>query len=100
MDAKWNLLEGSFQMAVLGQWVVAAASTMIVCCALGLWSFAVGMFTKSVPATIVSAILFFLLRQIVFASTDIYYDTPMEIVLVLFITAGLLLYIFQRKIQE
>ena len=100
MDAKWDLLEGSFEIAVLGQWVTTAASTMVVCCALGLWSFAVGMFTKSVPATIVSAILFFLLRQIVFASTDIYYDTPMEIVLVLLITAGLLIYVFQRKIQE
>lgn len=100
MDARWDLLEGSFEIAVLRQWAAMAATTMIVCCALGTWSFAVGMFTKSVPATIVSAILFFLLRQMIFASTDIYYDTPAEIAIVLLITAGLLLYVFQRKIQE
>lgn len=100
MDYCFDWIEGEFQLSILRNWICRAISTTIVFCNLGLWTFAVGMWKKSVPMTIVSSMPFIFIRQIVVASTEGYQENIWFILLTLVITLLTLWYTFEKKVEE
>lgn len=56
-DKSFNMLEGTFQPSMLRTWIPMAITTVIICMVLSLWSFIIGMIRKSVPATIVTSLI-------------------------------------------
>jgi len=96
MDHFFNWIQGDFQLSVLGGWICRAVFTAIVFCNLGLWTFAVGMWKKSVPMTIVSSVVFIFLRQIVIASSENQQDSIGFLCAVTAVSALALWYTFAK----
>lgn len=100
IDRAFDLLADAFSGAVLCYFVVRAATTIVVYCCLGLWTFAAGMHRKSVTVTIVSSLLFIFLRQVVVASGKEPRESLGVMLVLITITALALWYTFRRKITE
>ena len=93
-----GLFAGPFTPEVItGQLSAALMSTVVFCC-LGLLTFAVGMIKKSVSATIVSAMFFIFLRQLVIASMPEPKENLMIVLAAVCITAAALLRTFARNV--
>lgn len=99
-DSWFDLLAGEVTVAVLTEWAVRAAVTVIVFICLGLWTFAVGMMRKSVAATIVSSLAFIFLRQIVITADAGQKENVWVVLATVGITAAAVRYIFSKKIME
>lgn len=69
-DKYFDLIIGDFKISVLFYWILTAVKTMITFCALGIGTFVVGMMKKSVPMTIISAIILCCIRQFFLAGTN------------------------------
>ena len=100
MDYRFDWIEGDFGLPVLRHWINRALSTTFVFCNLGLWTFAAGMWKKSVPMTIVSSVLFIYLRQIVVASTENYQESIGFLIAVALITSLTMWYTFVKKVAQ
>lgn len=70
VDRYLELIRGEFEILVLTSWVPTALKAIITFCAFGLGTFVVGMIKKSVPMTIISAIIFVYVRQFFLAGTN------------------------------
>ena len=100
IDRKFDLLADTFSGAILRYFIVRSVTTIVVFCCLGLWTFAAGMLRKSVTVTIVSSMLFILLRQLVIASGREPRESPGVVLVAAMITAVSLWVTFRRKITE
>lgn len=100
VDRRFDLLAGEFEVSMLYEWIGLALLTVIVFNALGLWTFAVGMWKKSVPMTIVSSIVFIFLRQIVIAATDNNRESPMIVLGIVAVTLIAMWYTFRYRISQ
>lgn len=100
IDRRFDLLEGEFTAAVLGDWIIQAAVTLIVFVCLGLWTFAAGMVKKSVAVTIVSSLVFIFLRQIVITASEDQRESIWVVLATVGITAAVMWYTFSKKITE
>ncbi|MCM1182262.1 MAG: ABC transporter permease [Roseburia sp.] len=100
VDRRLDLIAGEFSAAVLRSWVSAAFFSVIVFCCLGIWSFAAGMIGKSVSVTIVSAMIFIFLRQVVVASGENYQEGIGVVLAAIAISALVLWYTFRYKIMQ
>ena len=100
IDGRFDLLEGEFTAAVLGDWIIQAAVTLIMFVCLGLWTFAAGMVKKSVAVTIVSSLVFIFLRQIVITASEDQRESIWVVLAAVGITAAAMWYTFSKKITE
>lgn len=70
-DRYLGLIRGEFELSILAYWIPTALKAVITFCALGVGTFVAGMMKKSVPMTIVSAIILCYIRQFYLAGTDV-----------------------------
>lgn len=71
VDRYLNLLTGEFEISVLSHWIPAAVKAILTFCIFGIGTFVSGMIKKSIPMTIVSAIIFCYIRQFFLAGMDV-----------------------------
>lgn len=67
IDKYFDLVTGEFHIAILSKWIPSAIKTSLMFCSLGVWTFIVGMFKKSVPMTFLSAIISLLYQAVYFS---------------------------------
>ena len=100
VDRFFDMLEGTFQISMLQTWIPMAITTVVVCTVLSLWPFIIGMIRKSVPATIVTSLIVIVFRQLIISKNITYQESLLQILLVAFITFGLALFAFKKKVPE
>lgn len=101
MDAVFDLLEGSFQMAYLSEWIPMAAVSILVCSILAWWPFVIGMVKKSVPAAIITSLIVLALRQVVITKNGVYQqENLLQIVLVLVLTLVAVGIVFYKEVTK
>ena len=98
-DKCWELIEGEFRISVLSYWIPTALKAIITFCTLGIGTFVIGMIKKSVPMTIISAIVFFYIRQFYIAGMDLYEENWLFVIGVVIITIIGVCYILTHKIN-
>lgn len=99
LDASYDVIAGEFGLTVLQSWILMAVSTIYVFCSLGIWTFIVGMWKKSVPMTIISSMLFIFLRQLVISGAADYRESPLVLMLVFLLTVIGVVYTLRRNIE-
>ncbi|MCI8928958.1 MAG: ABC transporter permease subunit [Lachnospiraceae bacterium] len=88
-DQYFGIIKGEFEISVLFYWIPTALKAIITFCALGVGTFVAGMIKKSVPMTIVSAMLFCYIRQFYIAGRNLHgEDWPFVIGVVAVTMAG------------
>lgn len=100
MDFAFDMLEGSFQMNYLAEWIPMAIIGIIVCSILSWWPFVVGMIKKSIPATIVTSLIAVFLRQVIIAKNPTAQENVLQIVLVVIITLAAVMFVFSKKVTK
>lgn len=100
IDRYSNLVVGEFSPSVFKNWVTAGASTIIVFCCLGLWTFVAGMLKKSATVTIVSSIIFIFFRQMVITASENNQENIWFVLFVIAVTIVALWYTFTKKITQ
>ena len=100
VDRFFVMLEGTFQISMLQTWIPMAITTVVVCTVLSLWPFIIGMIRKSVPATIVTSLVVIVFRQLIISKNITYQESLLQILLVAFITFGVALFAFKKKVPE
>lgn len=100
VDRFFDMLEGTFQISMLQTWIPMAITTVVVCTVLSLWPFIIGMIRKSVPATIVTSLVVIVFRQLIISKNITYQESLLQILLVSFITFGVALFAFKKKVPE
>lgn len=71
-DNFWGLIAGEFHCSLFSHWILTALKAIITFCTFGIGTFIIGMLKKSVPMTIISAIIFCYIRQFYVAGMDLY----------------------------
>lgn len=99
-DKIFDMLEGTFQIALLQTWIPTAIGSIVVCMILALWPFIIGMLRKSVPATIITSVIVIVLRQVVIAKNSTNQETTLQILLLAMITFAFCLLVFQKKVPQ
>ncbi|RGH40394.1 lantibiotic ABC transporter permease [Firmicutes bacterium AM41-5BH] len=99
-DKCWELIEGEFRISVLSYWIPTALKAIITFCTLGIGTFVIGMIKKSVPMTIISAIVFFYIRQFYIAGMDLYEENWLFVIGVVVITIIGVWYVLTYKINQ
>ena len=99
VDRYLHLVTGEFELSVLHRWIPAACKAMLTFCGLGTWSFVVGMLKKSVPMTIISAILFGYLRQFFLAGTNSTEESWSFVLAVVFTAVFGVYFVLARKVR-
>lgn len=97
-DAAFDMLEDSFQPALLPRFASAAGSSILACVILSLWSFIAGMSKKSVPATIISVLVVFFLRQVMLSKDSLIQESIGQIAVAALITAIAMYVVFRKKV--
>ena len=100
VDRFFDMLEGTFQISMLQTWIPMSITTVVVCTVLSLWPFIIGMIRKSVPATIVTSLVVIVFRQLIISKNITYQESLLQILLVAFITFGVALFAFKKKVPE
>ncbi len=100
MDATFDMLEGSFQMEYLSEWIPMIIVSTIVCSILFWWPFVIGMIKKSIPATIVTSLVVMIIRQIIITKNPTNQENIWQIGLTLGLTAVAVFIIFQKKVSD
>lgn len=101
MDAAFDMLEGSFQMTYLSEWIPAAVISIVVCSILFWWPFVIGMIKKSVPATIITSLIALLLRQLIITNNGAYHSESFSDILIIFVlTLAAVGIVFRKKVAE
>lgn len=99
-DKCWDLIAGEFEISVLFYWIPTALKAIITFCALGIGTFVIGMIKKSVPMTIISAIVFCYIRQFYIAGMDLYEENWLFVIGVVVITMIGVCYTLTCKIGQ
>jgi ABC-type transport system involved in multi-copper enzyme maturation permease subunit len=100
MDTAFDMLEGSFQMAYLSEWIPMIIVSTIVCSILSWWPFVIGMIKKSIPATIVTSLVVMIIRQVIITKNPTNQENIWQIGLTLGLTAVAVFIIFQKKVSD
>lgn len=100
IDRFFNMLEGTFQISMLQTWIPMAITTVVVCTALSLWPFIIGMIRKSVPTTIVTSLIVIVFRQIIITKNANNQESILQILLVAIVTLVAILFAFKKKVPE
>lgn len=99
-DRCWGLIEGEFKISVLFCWIPTALKAIITFCTLGIGTFVIGMIKKSVPMTIISAMVFCYIRQFYIAGMDLYEENWPFVIGVVVITSIGVCYALTYKIGQ
>ena len=83
----------------MSYWIPTALKAIITFCTLGIGTFVIGMIKKSVPMTIISAIVFFYIRQFYIAGMDLYEENWLFVIGVVIITIIGVCYVLTHKIN-
>lgn len=83
-----QLIEGTFTTAVLASWAASALKATLLFCALGMCTFALALWRKSMILTLISSILLCYLRQFILAGTDAKSDSLLTVLLAI-VLAGI-----------
>lgn len=100
VDKYLNLVAGGFQLSLLSRWIPTAVKAMIMFGCFGMWTFIVGMIKKSVPMTIVSAIIFCYIRQFILAGTNTREENWFLVIGVAAVTAAGVYYTLNHKVKQ
>ena len=99
-DRCWGLIEGEFKISFLFCWIPTALKAIITFCTLGIGTFVIGMIKKSVPMTIISAMVFCYIRQFYIAGMDLYEENWPFVIGVAVITSIGVCYALTYKIGQ
>ena len=99
-DKAFDMLDGTFQPSFLQTWIPSAIISIIVCTALSLWPFIIGMIRKSVPAAIVTSLLTIFLRQLMISKNSTYQESLIQVCLVIVITAVFTFLTFKKNVPQ
>ncbi len=99
-DRCCELIEGEFKISVLFHWIPTALKAIITFCTFGIGTFVIGMIKKSVPMTIISAMVFCYLRQFYIAGMDLYEENWLFVIGVVVITMIGVCYTLAYKIGQ
>lgn len=94
------MLEGSFQMSYLAEWIPMAVTCIIVCSILTWWPLVIGLILKSVPATIVSSIVAVFLRQVIITKNPTNQENILQIIIIFICTLAAVMIVFQKKVTK
>lgn len=100
MDSVFDMLEGSFQVGYLAEWIPMAMIGIIVCSILSWWPFVVGMIKKSIPVTIVTSLIAVFLRQVIITKNPTAQENVLQMVLALIITLAAVIITFKKKVTK
>ena len=100
MDYAFDMLEGSFQISYLSEWVPMAVTGTIICSVLSWWPFVIGMIKKSVPATIVTSLIVLFVRQLIITKNPTNQENLFQVVLVLIVTLVAVMIVFREKVTK
>ena len=100
MDYAFDMLEGSFQISYLSEWVPMAVTSTIICSVLSWWPFVIGMIKKSVPATIVTSLIVLFVRQLIITKNPTNQENLFQVVLVLIVTLVAVMIVFRGKVTK
>ena len=100
MDYAFDMLEGSFQISYLSEWVPMAVTSTIICSVLSWWPFVIGMIKKSVPATIVTSLIVLFVRQLIITKNPTNQENLFQAVLVLIVTLVAVMIVFREKVTK
>lgn len=99
-DQWWGLIAGEFTFSVLSCWIPTAPKAILTFCSLGVGTFVIGMIKKSVPMTIISAIVFCYIRQFYIAGMDLYEENWLFVTGVVILTVIGVCYTLTCKISQ
>lgn len=100
MDSAFDMLEGSFQVSYLAEWIPMAITSIIVCSILTWWPLVIGLIRKSVSATIVSSIVAVFLRQVIITKNPTNQENILQIIVVFICTLVAVMIAFQKKVTK
>ncbi len=100
MDYAFDILEGSFQIAYLTEWMPMTVTSIIICGILSWWPFVIGMIRKSVPATIVTSLIVLFARQLVITKSPANQENLFQAALVLVVTLAAVMIVFREKVTK
>lgn len=100
LDKNFGIIQGEFNISILYSWIATAIKAIITFCSLGMCTFIVGMIKKSVPMTIVSAVVFCNFRQFYIAGMDLHQENWPFVIGVVIVTILGVYYILNYKINQ
>ncbi len=100
VDKYLGLIRGEFEISILLYWIPTALKAIITFCALGVGTFIVGMMKKSVPMTIVSAIILCYIRQFYLAGTNLSEESWVFVVGVVIVMIVGVYYTLIHKVKQ
>lgn len=100
VDKYLELIKGEFEISILSYWIPTALKAVITFCALGVGTFVVGMIKKSVPMTIVSAIILCYIRQFFLAGTNSSEESWLFVIGVVAVMLVGVYYTFTHKVEQ
>ena len=100
MDSVFDMLEGSFQVSYLAEWLPIAITGIIVCSILSWWPFVVGMIKKSVPATIVTSLIAVFLRQVIITKNPTNQENILQIIILFICTLAAVMITFKKRVTK
>ena len=100
LDKNFGIIQGEFNISILYSWITTAIKAIITFCSLGMCTFIVGMIKKSVPMTIVSAVVFCNFRQFYIAGMDLHQENWPFVIGVVIVTILGVYYILNYKINQ
>lgn len=99
-DEYLGLISGDFELSILMCWIPTAVKAVITFCTLGIGTFVVGMMKKSVPMTIVSAIILCYIRQFYLAGTDSSEESWLFIIGIVAVMLAGVYYVLAHKVKQ
>ncbi len=99
-DRAFDMLEGTFRLSCLREWIPAALISTVTCTVLSLWPFIIGMIRKSVPAAIVTSLIVIVLRQVVITQNPSNRESLPQILAVAAVTFLFTLLTFRKRVPR
>lgn len=100
VDKYLGLIRGEFEISILLHWIPTALKAVITFCAFGVGTFVVGMLKKSVPMTIISAVIFAYVRQFFLAGTNRIEESWVFVVGVVIVMIAGVYYTLIHKVKQ
>ena len=100
VDKYLGLIRGEFEISVIFSWIPTALKAIITFCAFGVGTFIVGMIKKSIPMTIISAIIFVYVRQFFLAGTNRTEESWLFIISVVAVMIAGVYYVLTHRVMQ
>ena len=100
LDHYFDIIQGVFHMSYLKSYFVEALISIISCGVLSLFPFIAGMFKKSVPFTMLSALFIWFLRLLIITKNQSYHETIPQLLIIIILVLTGVVYTMQTKVLK